>query len=135
MVVPPLERQENPAALPIKGISKVHELRLRGDRIYAKEFPCFKCTLATVCEDCAEAVGFGRQDCVNMTEEVDASLPPTLEADEGDNTDDEDSDEEDEEEEEEEDEEHEVGAFCWAPWGYEKSLLGNGFKLMEMVAK
>ena len=110
----------NPVGVPINGISKIHSLQLRGDEVVAREFPCFTCTMGTICEECMGAEGV-KGDFHSEEAESDVGLPPRFEEEEGVNTDDDGSDDDSDGADEEGEDEEELegvatGGIFWAPF-------------------
>ena len=144
-VMPPFDRNPRPTGIPLKGISLIHSLQLRGDEIVARRFPCTRCRLGILCEECQSAPGISRRRDVLETpaneeeeEEEDGNDDENIsdtdsEQDEnsGDESQSEDEGEDDggemEEDEDDGDEERDAGRVVWAAFRSENCNICSLF--------
>ena len=92
-------------------------MQLRGDELVVRRFPCFKCTIGVLCDDCRNAPGIRDVGTSEAVEEEVVEEEEEVEEEDIDdvgNSDDELSSEDDESDEEDEDEGDEI---VWAPFG------------------
>ena len=117
-VVGTFERRENPRAIPIRGIQKIHSLLLRDKEVVALPFPCPVCMPGSICDDCQRHEGVRMAATASPSEEADGGADvdddDDFTDDEGDNSDD--GDDSAESYEEDDGDEDDDDNIVWAPF-------------------
>ena len=103
-------------------------MQLRGDELIVRRFPCFKCTIGVLCDECRNAPGIRDRVVTSVTEVEEEEVEEEEEDNEEEIDDVGNSDEELSSEDDESDEEEtgdEGDAIIWAAFGYRKKVFKN----------